>query len=161
MAWTGWAPQPISQHFHKGKASISPDALWTGERLSDPEEQAAAQGPEPHPKGCMSPGPSYIGMNSLRCGAVPHTPVCKELPSNVMVRGHQGVDLISLENPKHISSPIVPGTQLWPRCPQQPFPQGEIPAIPCSFSQPFSQGLGRKASDSQCPIPTLLLERGS
>lgn len=78
-----------------------------------------------------------------------------------MVKGHQGVDFISLEDPKHISSPILPGIQMWPRCPQQPCPQGGIPAILCSSSQPFSQGLGRKAGDLQCPFPILLLARGS
>lgn len=69
-----------------------------------------------------------------------------------MVRGHQGVD------PKQTSSPGLPGIQMWPRCPQQPFPQGGTPAILCSSFQPFSQGQGRKTGDLQCSFPIQLLE---
>lgn len=39
----------------------------------------------------------------------PYTPVCKELPGNAAVRGHRGVDLISLWDPKQTSSLVLPG----------------------------------------------------
>lgn len=78
-----------------------------------------------------------------------------------MVRGHQRVDLISLVNPKQTSSLVLPGVQMCPRCPQQPFSQGGTPAILCSSSQSFSQGQRRKAGDLQCPFPILLLGKAA
>lgn len=76
------------------------------------------------------------------------------------MRGHRGVDLISLEGRKQTSPLVLPGTQLWPRCPQQPFPQGGTLSIPRSSCQPSSQRQGRKAGGLQCPFPTQLLGGG-
>lgn len=76
------------------------------------------------------------------------------------MRGHHGVDLICLQDPKQASSLVLPGIQLWPRCPQQSFPQGGTLAVLCSSSQPFSQRQGWKAGGLQCPFPTQLLGGG-
>lgn len=52
--------------------------------------------PGPHSKEGLLGGTLLDGDEFPASGAVPYTPVCKELPRNVGVRGHRGVDLITL-----------------------------------------------------------------